>query len=211
MVCTGCKVKHPASHVDGLRRTVDRFLPDTTPPEAVKQCGNCSAECFARVECNSCEIIACMSCWFELHTAFVGHEHKALTMYQVPGYNGGLWQYEKECTSCMLGASMGHCGTCLEGQLSRFFCKISEHSCVDLVHSGIMEGEKWYECNSCSKQWKCLYPVCESCLPAVKVGHPSDHEFLSYICREIQGQKEDQFFIKCITCGLGKCYSSIEQ
>ena len=66
------------------------------------------------MECNSCDIVICLHCWADLYEAFRGHEHKAITYYQYPDYDG-LWQYESECTSCALGSTVTHCSRCYEG------------------------------------------------------------------------------------------------
>jgi len=117
MVCTACRPQHPRSHADGLRRLSDRMLPWNTPPEALKQCANRNEKTYKRIECNICDLLVCLECLGDYQGKLLEHDshgHKSMAFYVTP-VCFTRWQVNSECTSCIVGSSVAHCGLCLEG------------------------------------------------------------------------------------------------
>lgn len=113
--CAGCKSKHPSSHGEGLRRQVDKLLPENTSEKDWKNCSVCQKKSYGRVDCNACDLVICYGCFDGVCENLLGHEHKAFTLYHLY-VRSGLWQYESECISCALGSTVLHCSRCNSGQ-----------------------------------------------------------------------------------------------
>jgi hypothetical protein len=83
----------------------------------MKQCANCNDKTYKRIERNICNLLVCLECLGDYHEKRLEHGsrgHKTMTFYVTPDVLT-RWQMNPECTSCIVGSSVAHCGLCLEG------------------------------------------------------------------------------------------------
>jgi hypothetical protein len=69
---------------------------------------------------------------------------------------------------------------------------------LQLLCAGVMEGEKFFECNGCLDQWGSTFHYCEACLPVVKAQHAPGHDFAS-----ITHEDENRAQVQCLACSAG--------
>ncbi len=115
-VCTSCNSKHPSNHRPYLMRIRDKMLPRDAIASGTT-CSKCEASAETYVACNAestCSFKLCGSCLCKEKDEIKGHQHKAFTWVRLPD-DYQLASYDSECSSCLMGSSLGHCSRCLEG------------------------------------------------------------------------------------------------
>jgi len=86
----------------------------------MRQCANCNEKTDKRIECNICDLLVGLECLGDYQGELLEHDshgHKTMTFYVTPDCFTP-WQVNPECTSCIVGSSVAHCGLCLEARVS---------------------------------------------------------------------------------------------
>ena len=114
-ICTSCHKRHPKSHLPWMKVATDKATLRDAAMETHRKCMHCGTTAHARIDCNACEGTACFDCYADNRELWGDHTHKAYTYTRAPDdFNAP--SFDRDCLSCTLGASMGHCSHCLEGE-----------------------------------------------------------------------------------------------